>query len=205
MVELMDRPSDVTRALLKDLLLADHAYFREALWRNEETGERRLQFFVGLVTAVLASVAALATAEKGAFRDRPDRVAAVILGACLLLLVVGVATLGRMQKRDAVTDEYKAALDHVRRCFVDPMQGDDSACTLPSVCDYRPFGAHQTTLRRLGWLTRMVLALNSFIVALAVLDIGYLTSQTPQASLRNAVLSGLLAGFLQYAVLKRHR
>src|ERR1044071_6029218 len=36
----------------KDLLFADLEYFGECEWRNEESGEKRFNFFITLVTAV---------------------------------------------------------------------------------------------------------------------------------------------------------
>jgi hypothetical protein len=43
----------------KELLLADHKYICDSFWKNEEPGEKRVQFFITLVTAVLAAVATI--------------------------------------------------------------------------------------------------------------------------------------------------
>jgi hypothetical protein len=107
-------------AVLKEYLLAEHQYLREAFWRNEESGERRLQFFIGLVTAVFGGLGLLATTDKGWFRGCPDRIYAAAAGGLVFLLLVGWMTLGRMNKRDRVSDEYKTSLDEIRNCFLRP-------------------------------------------------------------------------------------
>ena len=42
-----------------DLLLAEHSYFADSFWRSEEVGEKRVNFFITLVTAVLTVLIAL--------------------------------------------------------------------------------------------------------------------------------------------------
>jgi len=50
-------PTEDTRAFL----LAEHEHFGDSFWRNEETGEKRVNFLITLVTAVLAALVALAS------------------------------------------------------------------------------------------------------------------------------------------------
>lgn len=99
---------------LRDLLLADHAHFTEALFRNEDIGEKRLNFFITLVTAVAAGLVALITAE-----NRLSAEDLKIIGRCAIsfLLVVGLLTYLRMLRRDQVTDEYKHTLAFIRRVY----------------------------------------------------------------------------------------
>ena len=49
---------------MTELLLHDLDHFGESLWRNEETGEKRFDFFLTLVTAVAGGLVTLATAEQ---------------------------------------------------------------------------------------------------------------------------------------------
>jgi hypothetical protein len=42
-----------------EFLLADHKYFADSIWKNEEVGEKRLNVFITLVTAVIAALVAL--------------------------------------------------------------------------------------------------------------------------------------------------
>lgn len=107
----------------KDLLLADLEHFGESLWRNEELGEKRLTFFVTLVTAVSAGLTALAAIEDVAFAE--VRAAAGI--ALLVLLVLGLVTYLRMLKRNRVTDQYKARLRVIRETYVRLCASDDAA------------------------------------------------------------------------------
>ena len=92
--------SDVT----KEFLLHEYGYFSESFWRNEEAGEKRVNFFVTLVTAVLAALVALATRTKGDKGTLVDhQVLGITLAACLSLLAVGgrhPATPGISQPRD---------------------------------------------------------------------------------------------------------
>ena len=53
-----------TSSALKDLFLADLDRLEESIWRNEKVGEKRFEFFVALVGAVLAGLVAFWTAEN---------------------------------------------------------------------------------------------------------------------------------------------
>jgi len=39
------------------LLLAEYQHFSESFWKNEEIGEKRVNFFITLSTAIVALVA----------------------------------------------------------------------------------------------------------------------------------------------------
>lgn len=49
----------------KDLLLQVFRYLTDSLWKNEQTGETRVNGFIGLVAAVLAGLAALSGSDPG--------------------------------------------------------------------------------------------------------------------------------------------
>jgi hypothetical protein len=42
-----------------EFLLAELEHFGQSLWRNEEVGEKRFNFFLTLVTAVISGLVAL--------------------------------------------------------------------------------------------------------------------------------------------------
>ena len=96
----------------KDLLIADLQHFSESLWRNEEVGEKRFNFFLTLVTAIIGALVALVkinnTLSENCIQD--------IVGAVLIaLLVFGILTYLRMIQRNHVTDEYKQTLKYIRK------------------------------------------------------------------------------------------
>ena len=52
-----------------DVMLAELATFEAAIWRSEETGEKRFNFYITLVTAVAGGLVALWSADP-----LPDRI-----------------------------------------------------------------------------------------------------------------------------------
>lgn len=142
---------------IKNLLLSDLKHFGESLWRNEEVGEKRVNFLLGLVTAVAAGLAALARSELAA--ERPTDVADATVAVLAGLLVVGVATYLRILKRNEVTDEYKSVVDYLREEYV-KAAGAKSRYELPFAGKGRSLWS--------GGLTTLVAAINSIIVAYIV-------------------------------------
>lgn len=98
----------------QDLLIADIEHFGESMWRNEEVGEKRFDFFVTLVTAVLAGLVALATSGDAAAREMLRPTAVWATGA---LLLIGVLSYLRMVHRNRVTDQYKDTLKYIRSAY----------------------------------------------------------------------------------------
>ena len=98
-----------------DFLLAEYESNRDAFWHNEELGERRVDFFITLTTAVMA---ALAIREKGilASGGNVESIVFCALGAVLLL---GFVTLVRIIRRNLVSHEYLRAVARIRRYFTD--------------------------------------------------------------------------------------
>lgn len=95
-----------------NFLLEEYRHFTNSFWRNEEVGEKRVNFFITLVTAVMAGLVALATKTE-------VYVYPIAVFALAGLLFFGRITLKRMIQRDTVTDEYKVAMDIIRSCFRD--------------------------------------------------------------------------------------
>ena len=138
-------------------LLAEYGYLSESFWKNEETGEKRVNYLITLVTAVITAIVALATRQGDL---KPGQIAWIALGACLALLAIGLLTFLRMIRRDEVTDEHKRALDDVRKRF----RRRDATGLLDG---YDPFPRQAGTRRRLGrgGLTELVAGVNSIVVA----------------------------------------
>ena len=138
-------------------LLAEQRQIQESFWRNEESGEKRVNFFITLVTAVLAALVALATSKQGLIAA--NRLPLVVAYALLALLAFGLVTLLRMIRRNQVTDQYKRALDTIREYF---KQAD------PALATYQPFARRRRRRLLTGGLVEMVSLVNSLILAALV-------------------------------------
>lgn len=116
-----DKKLKKTATEAKDLLLEDYRYLADSFWKNEQTGETRVNLFIGIVTAVVAGMSSLITSKNG-LTGEPLRLA--VLASLIALLVLGVITLLRMLTRNENTDGYKHGLDRVRQAFKDHFDGD---------------------------------------------------------------------------------
>lgn len=154
----------------EEFLLAEYRNLADSFWRNEDAGERRVNFFITLVTAVIGALVALATRSSDL---GSDTVFAVTVFALLALLAFGIVTLLRMIRRNRVTDEYKRAMARIRALF----QAEDDRLR-----EYEPF---PRTARKIGsgGLAEVVAVFNALIVAALGIVLG-------------AVLSLLAAGAL---------
>ena len=94
------------------LLLAEYDHFGDGIFKNEEIGERRIEFFLTIATATLGGVVLLLTAKEVKLSN--DDVRKVALAALLTLFVIGLVTFLRILQRDRVTDEYKAIQRYLR-------------------------------------------------------------------------------------------
>lgn len=99
---------------LDEFLIAEHEHFADSFWRTEELGEKRLNFFISLLTAVVAGLVVLATSDSG-FSDA--QVQWISFSAGLALLLLGLSTFLRMLRRNEVTDQYKDAMELIRESF----------------------------------------------------------------------------------------
>jgi len=147
----------------KIFLLAEYRNLADSFWRNEDAAERRVNFFITLVTAVISALVALATRSS----DLGSDVAfAVTVFALLALLAFGVVTLLRMIRRNRVTDEYKRAMAQIRTFF----KAEDDRLR-----EYEPF---PSAARRIGsgGLAEMVAVFNALIVAALGIVLGVVLS-----------------------------
>ena len=104
---------------LKELLLKDYEYRRDMIARNEQSGETRVNFLIGLTTLAVGAIGALA--KDG---SQAELLHALVPAAFLGLLAVGFATLARMVIRNRNTDEAKHQLDIIRQTFADNFDPD---------------------------------------------------------------------------------
>ena len=154
--------SNESREVAKEFLLAEYERFAEAFWKNEQTGETRVNWFIGIVTAALAGLAALLTKANNNLVGPHLR--PIVLVGLTVLLVFGLGTFFRMIIRNERTDQYKHALDTIRQKFQDYFAGDEV------LLNYYPQGGPWKTRaprRKFGGLAHNVAAMNAVVIALA--------------------------------------
>jgi hypothetical protein len=96
----------------------------ESIWRNEEIGETRFNFFVTFATAVGGGLVVLWTSDRsttGTFRAALTKATSVAL---VTLLVFGLVSYRCMMHRDSVTEEYKREIGMIRRKYRDVFQAE---------------------------------------------------------------------------------
>ena len=203
----MSTPQETeSRAAVKEFLLAEYDKVTESFWKNEQTGETRVNWFLGIITASSAGLIGLASAEH---RPHGETLRLIYLAALCALLCFGIVTLFRIVKRNEKTDGYKDDAKRIRKLFQDRF---DATGILK---DYRSFGPERSDkgfVRTFGGLAHTVSTINSLIVAGLAATIVYpfggvsfvgnrenqilLTSPT-------ALVVFLLAFFVQYRWIKR--
>lgn len=193
-----DKVGSATNDKMVDVLLADLNGFSESFWKNESIGETRVQFFLGLVTAVISALVAFATLKTGQKEEflLPGLdVMNITIFALTSLLILGVVTLLRMVKRNCVTEEYKQAMDYARRRL--------AAYGLP---DYDPFPKDVHLPVKSGGLAHFVALVNCLIVA-ALVYVAYSGTKSHDDLLGAimACLAAILAANAQIAWAKRTR
>jgi hypothetical protein len=125
------RSTTDTSTPLRDLYLADLERLEESIWRNEEIGEKRFDFFVTFATAVVGGLVVLWTSDRSA--SATSRVLSRSINVALLaLLVFGLVSYRRMMHCDSITDEYKRDTKMIRRRYRELFQAE-----CPEIKDYR--------------------------------------------------------------------
>lgn len=115
----------------RELLLADLEHFEESIWRSEEVGEKRFNFFLTLVTAVAGGLVALWSSDHVSEEIR-GKLPALTWQSSLVLLIFGLVTYRRMIHRDRVTAEYKVATHRIRQKYKELFEGE-----CPELRNYR--------------------------------------------------------------------
>lgn len=148
-----------------EIVAEDFKSFNDSFWKNESSGETRVQFFIGLVTAVISGLVALATTIETKIEGKvvtttwinEEKVFFIAIFALLSLFIIGWITFLRMVRRNCVTEEYKAALDYIRSHFA----------TAKFEC-YEPFRKISEKKPTTGGLSAFVAVINGNIIALLV-------------------------------------
>ena len=149
-----------------DLLMEDFHQFAESFWKNEQTGETRVNWFIGIVAAAAGGLFGLSSAEHG---PSGAQLRLIVVVSLFALLAFGIGTLFRMIKRNATTDDYLRGLNIVRKLFNEHFDNDDV------LFDYKPVGRRKQLSdtaapsskkpRAFGGLADTVLTINSLLVA----------------------------------------
>jgi putative (di)nucleoside polyphosphate hydrolase len=139
-----------------EFLITEYKAFTESFWKNEEVGERRVDFFLTISSAILTAVILLTTSEHvGLSRGEVKLIAtSALLGTFLFGLLFFI----RMLHRNKVTDEYKEILKYLRfqMCSKDP-----------SLHAYHlPFKKHKRLLK--GGLTDTMALMNSILISVII-------------------------------------
>lgn len=174
-----------------DFLMAEYQRLHEMFIKNEETGETRVNYFTGIVTAAIGAIG-FVIAKNGTILDQIATIA-VVAFALVALLVLGTITLLRMIKRNQVTDELKHSLDEIRLYYQTHFYPDGF------MDDYQPFKTTTVktlSLRKLGSLVHIVAALNALIAGAGVVILLY-QSGPPFMIMGGITLFGVLFS-LQY-------
>ena len=202
----MPSPQDTdSRLAVKDFLLAEYHNIAESFWKNEQTGETRVNWFIGIVTAGVGGLFGFTAAEK---RPHGEPLRLIFLAALFALLSFGIVTLLRIMKRNETTDGYKKDSARIRRLFAESF---DEAEVLRN---YRSFGDNKganEALRKLGGLSHTVSTINSVLIAgiaaAAVYPFGITTASERETGMRlTYVIPPLvfsLAFVIQYFWIKR--
>lgn len=174
-----DHPSNGTlSADAKELLLEEYRSLSTALGTNEQIGETRVNWLIGIVTAVIGGMVAMLTAEKVTVFTATRQLIAIAF--LLGLLTLGYITLRRILKRNATTDGFKRDLERIRDIFRDYYDPDLVLLGYHSFTPGHCKSAKENTLkedtaskdtakedtsRKFGGLADLVSSLNSVIIA----------------------------------------
>lgn len=175
-----DTDKENARTFVKEFLLAEYAYITDSFWKNEQTGETRVNWFIGIVTAAAAGLVGILSAQS---RLHGDQLRFIIAASLFSLLVFGIVTLFRIIQRNQKTDGYKRDCDAIRQLFRDYFDKDQI------LKDYHPFGPKQLKSdaeeaskeskygdfgkRKFGGLTYLVSTVNSLIFAALIFVVIY--------------------------------
>ncbi len=157
--------------ILKDLLIEDYRYRAEALKSSEQTGETRLNIYLGILTLSLSATITLGLSKEDIVSRSNLKLFVLIILAVLFAL--GLMMLFRLLIRNERTDECKRDLDRIRQTFKDYFDADGLLIGYypvggPKLGLKQPLGAepnNSRSKRRFGGLAHMMLVMNSLLVA----------------------------------------
>jgi hypothetical protein len=163
---LIINPSNSKKPTFGAFLLEEYKTLSEKFLENENLGEKRVNFFITLATAILTVLFAL-TGDAILFLDVEVNSSLFLIGS-IILLIFGIATLSRIIYRNIATDEMKRQLDTIRSFFVEEYNDE---------VNFLPFNPFKKVARRKnpkyhslgrGGLLQMVALMNSLLGALII-------------------------------------
>ncbi len=113
----------------EDFLLAEYQHFSESFWRNEERGEKIVNFFITITTAIISGIIILVTNEQEIFPQ--SKIKVIVIAALFATLMLGLVTFIRIIKRNHVTDEYKHIIEYLRDQFIVNASSNQEKYKLP--------------------------------------------------------------------------
>jgi hypothetical protein len=148
---------DARERIGAEFLVAEYGHLTEMFRWNEETGERRVSLILVLMTVVSAAAGVVADSVQVPNPTKLRTVAVAIFALALL----GLVTLARLVRRNVATDEYRHALDRIRKMITTfvggPLEG------------YHPFPTAtkpvKRPLKRLLGLTLLMSTINAILLA----------------------------------------
>jgi hypothetical protein len=190
---------DDANAAVREFLLTEYRNFSESLWKNEQTGETRVNWFIGVASGALAGVIAMSSSEHRP-HGRPAQL--IVLSVLLALFSFGIVTLFRIIKRDKTTDGYKKDCDKVRELF---KQHFDQQAMLEG---YDPFKGpgKEPGQRQFGGLKDTVVGINSVLLAAIFGVLVYPFGQTPPdgwAAIGKVFAAAIVGFVISWLVQKR--
>lgn len=143
-----------------NFLLEEYRYFSDWFKRSEETGEKRLSFFITLVTAIIAVTMTFITSATE-FPEILSFYAPFIITLLISILVLGMLTFGRIIKRNKDSDGYKKDIDRIRSFFKDKYKEE--------LQEYECY--HEIKGRKIltGGVADVIISMNSILFAITVL------------------------------------
>lgn len=164
----------------EDFLRAEYEYVTRLLINNEQLGERRIEFFVSLVTAVIGVSGLIGASDIMNFdiigaENKTRMIAIIILISIGTIVPFGFITLERIIRRNLETDEYKAKLDKIRRYFIERDK---------SIADYVAFDPYIQYSRTKKWSELFSFGVGGFAETIRLI---------------NSIISGLFFGILVLA------
>ena len=191
---------DQAKSDVKDFLLKEYEHNSTSMWKSEDAGETRFNWFIGVVGAVLAGLLSLAAGDHAL--SNPKHSLMLLIAGQSCLLVYGVLTRRRMENRNRMTDQCKRELNTIREIFKSPHF--DSQKILSG---YTPWRGN-TRARRTGGLRETVIVINGLLVGGIVLGTLLLCTNSPitvSVGILFFVTSALAAASYAQIILSPHK
>ena len=98
----------------RDFLNKEYDRYSDLYKYSEETGEKRLTFYISLVTAVVGAIVALYSKDNFSALQHYALLNILVIVSLAGLIIVGGIIYNRLVKRNTNTDVYKKNIDNIR-------------------------------------------------------------------------------------------